>query len=200
MQSEINAIDYPPTHTYKLDGLKPSGPLKHRVAVIEDIAPELFVGESFLDIGANKGYFTLRAAKKCKHVLAIEPMKDCVKLLFKIAPSNVWVWEGSFGSYPLDDKFDRIFAGNGPHYLYVEYEGWSWVERLAELATQLVVLEGPLGMGCTDMDDAIPEHLKAGFNQNDFFAAMNEHFSMEEIVPSPSYTPDRYITRWRRNV
>ena len=199
MQSVIDSIDYPPTHTYQLNPLKPTGILAERVAVIERIAPELFEGESFLDVGANKGYFSLRAAGGCTTVTAIEPDPECVGLLREIS-SKMDLFHGTFGQFsaPTLGNFDRIFIGNGPHYLFREAGGWGWVHKLAELATDLVVIEGPTGMNCQDMHKCIPADLQSEFNRGAMTAAMGLYFDLEERVPSPSYTPDRYVMRYRK--
>jgi len=204
MQSVIDSIDYPPTHTYQLNPLKPAGILAERVAVIERIAPKLFKGESFLDVGANKGYFTLRAAEKCERVWAVEPDLACCKLLHGIMRKNTSLTYGTFADFCeavqgiQADTFDRIFIGNGPHYLFREAGGWGWVHKLAELATDLVVIEGPTGMNCQDMHKCIPADLQSEFNRGAMTAAMGLYFDLEERVPSPSYTPDRYVMRYRK--
>jgi hypothetical protein len=199
MQSEIDAIDYPPTHTYDLASRTPTGILANRVGIIDRLAPGLFSGTSFLDVGANKGYFSLRAAAGCDTVVAIEPMPECQRLLAGILPHNARLHRGTFGDFDSDEKFDRIFIGNGHHYPYREYGGWSWVERLAELSTGTVVLEGPIGMECTDMHRTFQtEELVKHFNRVEMDAAFDEHFELVARVPTVSYTPDRYIIHYER--
>lgn len=198
MQSQIDDIAYPPTHTYNLSPLYPTGVLAKRVAIIEQIAPELFEGEDFLDVGANKGYFSMRAAEECWHVEAIEPDPQCQELLHDILPTNATLFRGTFGEYATSQKFDRVFIGNGHHYPFIEAGGWSWVHKLAKMATNLVVVEGPSGMACTDMYNCIPGELRGEFNQDAMLEAFTAHFDFKVRVPTVGYTPDRYIYRFEK--
>lgn len=194
IQKQIDDIEYPPTHTYRIDTLHPGPVLAERLAIIERLCPDLFDGNSFLDVGANKGYFSLRACEKAKTVIAIEPDPDCAALLRKISPHNMRVFEGSFGAFRDPMMFDRIFIGNGPHYLFRESCGWDWVRRLAALSNGKVVLEGPKDMACEDMTRCIPDDLRPLFTWEYFWGAADGLFTIAAQEPSISHTPDRYVT------
>lgn len=198
LQERIDGIDYPPTHTYRLDGLVATSWLSKRMDVINSVAPMLFQGQKFLEIGCNKGFFALKAAQHCERVVGFDPVEEYVELCQDIAPNNCEFFVSSFGDFDTDETFDRIFLGNGPHYPYREWGGWGWVEKLARLSTGLVVVEGPIGMECKDMqmNNCIPEHLKAGFNRADMLDAYAKWFNLETIVSSPLV--DRYVMVFRR--
>ena len=208
-QSVIDSIKYPPTHTYNLSPLYPTGILEKRMQIIERVCPNLFEGESFLDVGANKGYFMMRATQKCERVWAVEPDFSCCHVLLEIMPpGKVSLHCGTFGNFheireiPEVRLFDRVFIGNGHHYPYKEAGNWSWVDKLADLSTGIVVLEGPTGMECKDMLRTFPtEELRAGFNWEAMQAAFEPHFELKDKVPTYGYTPDRYVIRmWRTQV
>jgi len=198
LQDRCDALSYPPTHTYSVESLQPSGILTQRVRVIEAVAPRLFDGVRFLDVGCNKGWFSLRAASECEEVVGIDPSSECVALCRELAPSNCDFLVTSFGGYSSELTFDRIFIGNGPHYPFVEFRGFSYVEKLAVLSSGLVVTEGPVGMECSDMAACIPSELQSEFNRNGLMSAMKMHWKFVGIARSPSYTPDRYVIAWER--
>ena len=59
-QKLIDSLAYPPTHTYILDGLQPTGVLAQRLSVLNRLAPDFFTKKGrFLDVGCNKGFFSL---------------------------------------------------------------------------------------------------------------------------------------------
>ncbi len=160
--------------------------------------PELFLGDRFLDVGCNKGWFSLRSARSFQRVLGIDPDPRFIELCQSVAPWNCEFRVDSFGTLETDQTFDSVFMGNGPHYPFVEAGGWGFVEKLARLSSSLVVTEGPLGMDCKDMEMCIPEHLKPQFNPDAFRAAMGKHFELVRFAMSPAYTPNRHILAWKR--
>lgn len=198
LQDRCDALAYPPTHSYNVESLAPKGPLVERVGIIGRVAPELFTGIRFLDIGCNKGWFSLRAARTCQDVVGIDPDGMCIELCKQMAPSNCHFLVGTFGSIKYWGTFDRVFMGNGPHYPFIESGGWGFVEKLASLSSDLLVTEGPVGMECEDMKKCIPENLTGKFNRDDFYSVMSKHWRCEAVAPSVSYTPDRYVIAWRR--
>jgi len=195
LQSKIDAIAYPPTHTYELDGLVPTGVLGSRMRVILPMAKEFFSVRNFLDVGCNKGFFSMYAANRSGQVVAIDPVCEYADLCREIAPENCRVLNKSFGEFDHPGKFDSIFVGNGPHYLYREAGGWSFVRKLAQLCRGQVLLEGPTGMECRDMIAAIPKELRGSFNRESQDEAFAESgFKLLDRRPSFGYTPDRYLS------
>jgi len=198
LQERVDAIAYPPTHTYSVDTLEPTSWLAQRVAVLDRVAPDLFKGRNFLEVGCNKGYFALRAAKECHHVVGFDIIPEYVDLCRDLAPDNCEFHAASWSEFceRVGGKYDRIFIGNGPHYPYREVGGWRWVSDLAEISTGLVVVEGATGMDCPDMPPCIPSEMQAEFNKESMLAAYNKYFTLESITPSPLV--GRYFMVFRR--
>ncbi len=190
LQEEIDAIDYPPTHQYVLESLEPLGALRKRMLLISN---EMFHGKRFLDIGSNKGYFSLLAKRNCQTVEAIDNNPKYVTLCKKLGINTQLT---TFRDYNPDKKFDRIMMGNVMHYMYRECGDWSFIIKLAAISSDLVLIEGPTGMNCKIMKDAIPKHLRKNFNDEEFLTAMKPFFTMVSISNSPSQ--GRYIMLWKR--
>ncbi len=194
MQSVIDAIEYPPTHTYRLEGLEPTDVLARRVEILDRIAPGFFSrAKRFLDVAANKGFFTLLAAKGCKHVTALEPDDECVDLLRQIVPANVEVVKGGLKALKSRPPYDRVWLGHAHHYIYREYEGWQWIGQLANLCSGHFLVEGPDGMDCKDMEKAIPPELQSNFTRSQWLGSLETWFDILAEVPTDPYTPNRYV-------
>lgn len=188
LQERIDAIAYPPTHTYRLEGLKATGDLAKRLQVIEKEFPDFFEGEFLLDVGCNKGFFALYFVG-C--VLGIDPVQEYVDLCREIAPLDEFGC-CTFGGFSSDEQFDRIFIGNGPHYPFIEAKGWGWVEKLAKLSRGTVLLEGPVDMSGVDAKRCIPPEIAGQFNREAMRAAFEPWFFCRKEVRSPLV--DRWFT------
>ena len=82
LQSMIDSLSYPPTHEYSVKDLKPKGELKIRLAQMKTVSPNFFEGDNFLDIGCNKGFFSLLASQNFLHV-------KTPKYLYDISSHNI---------------------------------------------------------------------------------------------------------------
>ncbi len=205
LQTLLDAQAYPPTHTYRIDTLEPTAVLAQRAGLIDRLAPEFFrSARSMLDVGCNKGFFSLRGARAFDRVLGIDTDAHCISLCRQIAAylslDNAEFQATGFGGLTTPSTFDRVVIGNVHHYVFREAGGnWSWVDKLASLATDQVLIEGPLGMECRDMIAAIPEPMRAAFNRHDFLEAMGRHFTLKGLLRTVTYTPDRYLMLFERH-
>lgn len=180
LQEEIDAIIYPPSHTYQLKGLIPGEILKERLEIIEREFPNFFMSGALLDVGCNKGFFSLYHKG---HVTGIDPDEACITLCKKLLPSGYFL-QTTFGGLHTDAKFDRIFIGNGHHYPFIEFEGWGFVEKLAEMSCGLVLLEGPVDMKGVDAKRCIPKHLTGSFTFAMLLSTFSPAFHFRYMVRS----------------
>ena len=198
LQSEIDAIEYPPSHTYQLNGLVPGEILAKRMAVITKEFPKFFKDGTLLDVGCNKGFFSLYHRGE---VVGIDTNEKCVEICRRLHHS---IWDAmkgdhkeyytkSFGEFESDRKFSRVFIGNGHHYPFIEAGGWSFIEKLGNLVVTggFVLLEGPTGMESVDAQNCIPEELASEFTQEKLIEAFDSLFILRKIVPSS--LSDRYF-------
>ncbi len=201
-QKLIDDLKYPPTHTYKYLDLKPTGVLKQRWKVIQDIIkdikPNYFssLEDRFLDIGCNKGFFSLYAEQIFPEVVGIDNDKRFIDLCNTLkTKNNTQFINTTFRDFTPKVQFDRIFIGNVHHYLFVESNGWDWVRKLATITKSggQVLIEGPVDMECKDMERVIPENLRDKFNLKTFLEIITNYFELCIITPSIDYTPERYI-------
>jgi len=201
LQSKLDELTYPPTHTYILDPLEPTGLLAIRIGHLKNIAPTFFEGDSLLDIGSSKGFYSLWAATHgFKTVVAVEPLEEYANLLREVLPSQAIVKQEKFGTFcksnqPLLPSFDRILITNSPHYLFGEYGGWGWWKDVAALCRDgaQVVYEGPVDM--RDKECFVPtlepeteSQFNTGFALN---APMAAGFELCAAIDSPRPTSDR---------
>ncbi len=200
LQVELDVIIYPPTHIYHIDGLVPMKDLAKRVDVIEREFPDFFKSGYLLDVGCNKGFFSLYHNGS---VVGIDPDMDCVTLCRKLSKRSFYNY--SFKQYAkgynfrVNGKFDKIFIGNGHHYPFIEYGGWSFVKDLKRMCRDggLVLLEGPTGMEGVDAQNCIPKKLATNFNMENLIQAfVISNFQLVKMVPSPLV--DRHFLLFER--
>lgn len=195
-QKMIDALSYPPTHEYDLQGLKPRGTLKLRLSLLETIAPDFFKGTNFLDVGCNKGFFSLLASQYFDQVQSIDVDQKFTSLCNLIKQPNMNVSCTSFRDFVPQQESDKILIGNVHHYLFREAGGWEWIYKLAAISCGYVLIEGPIDMNCQDMIPVIPQHLQEQFTFEKFMEIMGKFFTLESKIASMS--PDRYVMLFKR--
>ena len=196
LQIIIDSLSYPPTHEYNLKGLKPKGVLKVRLAQMKTVAPNFFNGDAFLDIGCNKGFFSLLASQHCIKIHSIDADKKFTDLCQLLKQSNMKVECTSFRDFVPEQEFDKILIGNVHHYLFTECGGWEWIYKLATICKEEVLIEGPIDMNCQEMDNVIPKHLQEDFSFEKFMEVMNQFFILQYKIDS--VLPERYVMLFKR--
>jgi len=199
-QKLIDELAYPPTHTYILDGLKPTGVLAKRLAVINGLAPNFFTKQGrFLDVGCNKGFFSLYGAQFFDEVVGIDSRTEFIELCTELKNPNTEFILTDFRNFTPIERFDRILMGNVHHYVYKNCSGtWDWLYKLAAISKGLVIIEGPVDMACPDMSKPITEDIREHFNYEEFIDIMNKFFVLKIKVPTVGYTPGRYFMVFER--
>ncbi len=184
-QEMIEAFKYPPNHHYDLATMTPRGELQARLRAFDKVTPGLLTeGRRFLDVGCNKGFFTLRAAEHFEQVVGIDDKKyqDLWKELSR--PNVEWVSELFQMYVPHKERFDKIFFGNVHYKLWMPSNSWDWVAKLATLSSGEVFIEGPV-------DNTEPLLAKLSifdhpeFNFEGFMWHMGEHFTLTVKAPHP---------------
>lgn len=192
VQSLIDEQAYPPTHTYDVRTLEPDRVLAERVELLLGVCPEFFQARKFLDIGASKGFFSLRAARESGEVVAVEPNKKALEIWAPLCPPNVKQVCDTFRGLSVREygTFDMIWLGNGHHYVHRE-DPRGWLLRLALLASDRVVVEGPIGKEAAGFagwsPGTVPEEKE--------WLEEAADYGLELLIrePSVSYTPGRAL-------
>jgi len=190
---------YPPTQTFNVDSLEPSGVLKERLEIINQVSPDFFMGKRLLDVGCSKGFFSLYASKRGMEVIGLDRDPSAIeicKCLSRKHNLDVNFVCSSFRDFIAYEPFDRIFLGNIAHHLFLSVKGWDWIGKLASYSNEYVLIEGAKDTCCRDMKELIPKNLHGEFNK--FMNEMSKFFDLIRIVPSVSYTPDRYVMLFKR--
>jgi hypothetical protein len=192
----ISTCVYPPTHDYSLENLEPHGVLKERFEILTALDKNFFQVENFLDVGSNKGFFSLYAANSGAKVSSIEPDKQFHDLLMQINVPKITNYFGTFKTFPTKDQFDSIWIGNTYHYIERECPGYQWVVKLAAITKfgGVVIIEGP-----TENSPDVPVDLLGSINEIMFIQAMSPFFTLLAVTESPLYTPGRKFWKFTRN-
>ena len=198
LQTIIDALSYPPTHTYVLgDREHPTatGVLAERLQIMRRLTPEFWQSTpgTMLDVGCNKGFFSLLGKQAFEQVVGIDPVSGYVDLCREICPSGEFV-ATSFRDYVPAQLFDRVLIANGHHHLFKE-SSWAWVRKLAAITRHnaLVLIEGIPNESAPDGAEF------PGLREEDFLCAMKQHFDLLAQGPSCGYTPGRQIWLFKRH-
>ena len=194
-QEIIDNIAYPPTMTYNLNTLTPTKVLAKRVKLLP---MDFFQGKRLLDVGCGKGYFSLYSSDKFEETVGIDVIEEYVNLCNSIAKNNNKFIHTTFRDFYSTEQFDKVFFGNVHHYMYRECKSWEWVHKLAALCTDEVLIEGPIDSTCPDIKDCMPPELIPNYTFENFMSIMNLYFDLTMKIPTVSYTPGRYIMRFKR--
>jgi SAM-dependent methyltransferase len=165
-----------------------------------------FDGKSFIDLGCNKGFFPLYAAKRGAYrAVGIDPDATRIERANDIAAftrSGAEFLRGKFdvkmvGTYGV---FDVVYVGSAYHYFWLDYRDHDLVfDTLAQLTGDVLIFEG-----CTSLDDeqwrlaAIkttgePEaKLRAEFNEDVILRSARRHFDIETLGRS-GHASHRYL-------
>lgn len=199
IQKEINGVAYPPTHTYDYKTMEPTSILAQRVNIITTNFPNFFKGKRLLDVGSNKGFFSLKYAKNFKEVVGIDLDSSGINICKKIQKKNTKFYHSGFGTFHADNiEFDKIFIANTAHHICKEVNGWDWVHKLGAMSTDEVLLEMPVGMDCADMKTVFTEEQQKFFTEENFIKAVEQYFDIMAIIPTVSYTPNRFFILLKR--
>jgi len=196
LQSRINE-EYPPTMTFNLSTLEPTRELAERWKSLRCYGEFWNRGKKFLDIGANKGWFSIKASEKGMDVVSIEPYS--YDTFVNVLIEHDWTIEAidsGFRDFTYHEQFDRIFIGNAHHHVHKECGGWEWIDKLAALSSDLVLIEGPRDGSCRDLDTVLSREQVNDFDN--FISKMERHFTLISCQPTIRYTPDRYIMLFER--
>lgn len=208
LQERIDELAYPPTHTYRLEGLEPTGVLKQRIEILNRVGGEFFrKGLRFLDIGCNKGWFCIsKMNAPYKYIVGIDYNEEYIKLCKDIQAfvghrRGLYFFNIAFRDVIPSYRFDRVMIGNVHHYLYRDANGWDWIPKLAAIMTNggLVLIEGPKDMSCDDMDSFFPPELEIKFNS--LVSHMEKYgLRLVKTEPAVTYTPERYVWLFKKSV
>lgn len=189
--------EYPPTHQYNTFTMKPSGPLKERLEIIESEFGEFFKGHRLLDVASNWGFFSFHHAKHFEEIVGIDVNSNCILFCNKRNRySHLSFEHSSFRDYSTPLAFDKIFVGNVAHHLFMDVGDWSWLAKLHAFADDQVLIEGAESTCCKDIYEMVPKELHCEFNK--FEQEMSRYFDLVKKVKTTSYTPNRYLMLYKK--
>ena len=208
LQLRLTKKTYPPNMHYDIESLRPAYQLQKRVEIIEKYHDTFFTVQKdfmFLDMGCSKGYFSFLGGGMFDKVVSFDKDPEAIQLCKDISlargGNNIKFTSFSHGEF-LDsydgEKFDRVMLGNGPHYPFIEREGYGYICEIANLMNVggEFLIEGPFGMECDDMR-IIPKHLRSIFNKVDFTKEMNNFFHQVGSIVN-AINQDRYVSLWKK--
>lgn len=205
-QERLDALEYPPTHNYRVDSMEPRGALAQRVQIVQSFVDRGDRRESALEVGFNKGFFLHLFGRQFRAVDGCEPWREYFDLVDAIRTERSWpsirhLHPGSFLDMPApanDEPYDFIFLGNCMHYLFKEAGSYAFIERLAERCSGAMLIEGFTSL---EGDDAYmigsrrkwPIELQRRFTDEAFAEAIAPWFRRVDSHPSPTGPARRFM-------
>lgn len=117
----------------------------------------------FLDVGANIGWYSLRAAKMGRQVIAVEPARDCLKYLrrnLKLNPQlaeRIKIEPVAASEVAGTANFNQAFVGMGGHSLIKVHKSYrSYLVRTVPLDD---IIDRPVSMAKIDVEGNEPRVL-----------------------------------------
>ena len=206
-QQELDGLEYPPTHTYIIESMTPTGILKSRVDIIEHIL-EFYCQESelqqALEVGFNKGFLLHVLSNKFQVVDGCEPKGgfcDFVDSIKQEKLNNIGFLEKkTFKDLPWSEfhKYDCILLANCMHYIYREYGDFSFFNKIAYMCKGILIIEGFEDVSVDDIASNYarenwPQSMVAGYTQEKLQKAYLEHFDLEAILESTTGNARKFI-------
>ena len=180
-------------HTFNQKTMTPTGLLAERKALIDRHFPQFFSGKRLLDIGCNKGYFSIASAGSFQEVVGIDKNKAAIKTCNMLKRfhhvENVKFVNVSFMKFRCSKAFDKVFAGHVCHHLFVEAGSHKWIDNLAKLSSGYVLMEGAY-------NTASPETKNFPLRFNDFMGWMSDYFVLKAMTES--CVPGTHFMLWER--
>jgi len=210
LRKTMEDLEYPPNHDYDPKTFEPRGLLVNRLACLREHAPEMMHGESFLDIGCNKGFFSFYLAGAFETVTSYEPMERYVAYCEQIRKahgfSNIRLIVGGLGDIPLEQCSDVVYAGHFNHHCYdlairQNQEPYGFMRQLANLTDRILVVDGPYDLSDPTAGDLANKHnwteeQKVQFSLEEHAASIEDAFEL--VRSGPSGTGPRRIAVFHR--
>lgn len=142
-----NPTAWPSADSYDLDTLVPCPTLARREAALRDRLPEWFWGNGpsarILSIGTGKAYFERKYWQQHEKIYVIDPSESTALGLTHFPLPNA-EWLGT-SLYDAPFHFDRppqhAWLGASVHYLFGEFHGWHFMQRLAMMVSETLVID-----------------------------------------------------------
>jgi hypothetical protein len=156
MKKIMDELKYPDTQYYSVDGLQPlNESTKKRMNYLNTNIPELFDGESIIDIGSSKGAIGNILNDKWKSYIGFEPHKESCELAQNISnfhkfKQNKFINTDFRGincfnkTEPLNA--DIVFVGNVHHYFFEAEQKvgmrFLFMQKLSCMAKKYLIIDG----------------------------------------------------------
>ena len=152
---------WPTADSYDPDTMFPCAVLSEREQALREQVPEWFwegaEGASILSIGTGKGYFERKYWKSFDKIYVVDPSDSTHRSLKTLPAPNC-----EFLGYSLFDVPVHLnvvprygWMGASSHYLFGEFYGWSYMQKIAMMVSDTLVIDG----GVFDSDTAQGQYL-----------------------------------------
>jgi hypothetical protein len=142
-----NPAIWPAADSYDLETLEPCATLAIREQELRSHAPAWFWGEDaaarILSIGTGKAYFERKYWTKNDRIYVVDPSENTRLGLTHFPLANVEYLGGSLydAALPTDQPPAHGWLGASIHYLFGEFHGWHFMQRLAMMVSDTLVVD-----------------------------------------------------------
>ena len=146
--------DYPTNGIFDPRTLRPVGELADRVVEIARTAPAMIEGgETFLDIGSNKGFWCFHLRWVYDRLVGYEPVEEFHRFSRELQRAHgiedVEFILGGASDIPDETRFTCVYLGHVNHHLFNREvlegrEPFDHMRKFAALAIDTLVMDGPV--------------------------------------------------------
>lgn len=157
LQQKMLKLNYPTNHMFDIETITATGVLINRMDLLRINALEIFEGgNSFLDIGCNKGFMSFILSGVYKQVVGYEPAKEICDFAEEIRKyynlKNIKFINKGFDEIPENKTYDIVYVGNVHHYLFRNdiinnKKPFTFLNKLKKITNKVLILDGSFEVG-----------------------------------------------------
>lgn len=148
----IKQLNYPENYMFDAKTLLPEGVLSKRVELMKENIPELFTGgTSLLDIGCNKGYFSLLLSKKYKRIVGYDVDVRMIEIARDVKSyhgiKNVEFNVGGLVDISNRSRYETVYLGGVHHLIFAQevnsgLDPMNFIRKLKKIAKKYIIIDG----------------------------------------------------------
>ena len=147
---------YPGNHHFDPETFEPLGLMASRIEMLKKHAPEMMNGgESFLDIGSNKGFLSFYLRNHYDEIVGYDPAKPYVEFAESLRKahhiSNISFRLGGMREIPFEKRYDTVYVGNCHYYMFADAVKYNtlpflFLKKIAGLCKKTLIIDSEFSL------------------------------------------------------
>lgn len=160
-------------------------------------------GKLLIDIGCASGYFEVELSNLYKKIIAIAPKQEEIKIAINSTKhlKNVEIYQSTFKNFNFKEAADVVWVGNCLHYIFMEYNGYAFINKLLTISKKYLIIEYPYDIYMNSQDMIILRNnlekleLDKLYSKENLKCLLSEYFIIEQELKSASESREILILK-----